>query len=286
MILKNSQNAYTELDWREELIKVPRTPRPSWKSVEKLLSSSRGARISLHERNNYTDIVLRFPGSSRQLPSKVQKAYSQLGMGLPAVFEEVIWKRPEKGSSTLWSDLMRVGYKAYRDAWLHSQELVYLSHFHPKADAILREDLNELRNATRLSVGRRQALAQEKQSRYQRFLQLLEVAKEIHEIVENCVKNGLDKSVIRKAVFHKIHGNRIDDFILRHDRGQNKSPFERIPYEKRGRIVCLHDPTSWRPNQLAKALLSLEREFEYKTIEREIAITREQEKLKKNNPNK
>lgn len=279
-------NKTAAIDWREELIQPPRIPRPGWDSVKELLSRSLCPHVFLRGRENYTDITLRFPTSSHQLPSEVRKAYSDLGMDLPAVFEEVIWKGPLQGSSTLWSELVRVGYKAYREAWLHSQDLLYLNHFHPKIDTVLREGLSNLRNATKLSPGRRQVVAEEKQSRHRRFLQLLEVAKEIHEIVEKCIEKDLNVLETRKAVFDKICGNRIDDFILRKAGDRNKSPFARIPYGKQDTVVCLQNPHSWNPRQLAKALLSLERECEYRTIEREMAIPRGQGKFKKSKRNK
>lgn len=269
------------LDWREELIELPRRPRCGWESVEKLLSHSQRAQVSLRERKNYTEVILRFPSSSHQLSSRVQRAYSELGMDLPSVFAEVIWRKPSNGSRSLWSELVRVGFNAYREAWLHFQKLLYVGHFHPKVDALLCEELTKLRKATRLSAGRHHVLEEEKQSRRRRFRQLVETANEIYRVVQTCVQNDLGVSATRRAVFHKIRGKRIDDFILRNDRGMNKSPFERIPYGKQGRAVHLHDPTSWKPHQLAIALLSLERDCEYATIERETAIVRKQQQSRK-----
>jgi len=184
------------------------------------------------------------------------------------------------------STLVRAGFNAYREAWLHSQDLLYLGHFHPRVDTFLRDELGKLRNATRRSPGRHQAVAEEKQSRRRRFLQLVEVAKEIHEIVEKCVEQGLDVLETRRAVFHKIRGSWIEDFVLQKVRDEKKSPFARIPYGKQDRVVYLHDPKSWRAHQLAVALLSLERDYEYATIERETAPTRTRGKSKKNNRKK
>ena len=269
----------SEIDWREELISPPlRIPRTGWKAVKELLSRSLRAKVSLRERARHTDIVLRFPSSSRELPENIQKAYSQLGMDLGAVFSEILWKRPRKGSSTLWSELVRAGYKAYRETWIHWQELLYLNHFYPPVDHMFQEQLAKLQKKTRRSVGRRQALEEERQSRRRRFRQLLVDCREIHKIVELCVEKNQDQLAIRKAVFRKIHGRRIDDLVLR----RHKSPFDEIPYVKRDRVVSLTDPRSWKPEQLAKALLASERKCEYQTIEKETAVGRRQTKSRKN----
>jgi hypothetical protein len=278
----NDEEKAKEFDWREELISPPRMPKPGWGAVEELLSQSLRARVSLRERAGHTDIVLTFPSSSRKLPERVQKAYSQLGMDLRAVFSEILWKKPRRGSSTLWSELVRAGYKAYRHAWIHWQELLYLEHFYPSVDQAFRKELDELRKNTRRSVGRRQALEEERQSRRRRFRQLLLDCREIHKIVELCVEKNQDQLTIRKAVFHKIHGRRIDDLVLR----RNDSAFDEIPYVKRDKIVSLTDHTSWKPVQLARALLACERRCAYQTIEKETAVARRRTESSKTNRNK
>jgi hypothetical protein len=44
--------------------------------------------------------------------------------------------------------------------------------------------------------------------------------------------------------------------------------FERIPYSKK--MAQLHDPSSWKPRQLAISLLSLEGYGAYQTVEKKI----------------
>lgn len=282
MLSSADEKTRSEMDWREELISQPRIPRHGWHAVQELLLRSLRARVSLRERARHTDIVLRFPSSSRELPEQTQMAYSRLGIDLGAVFSEILWKTPRKGSSTFWSELVRAGYKAYREAWIHWQELLYLDHGYPAVDHMFRKELAELQKKTRRPPGRRQALEEERESRHQRFRQLLVECSEIHKIVKHCVEKNQDEAAIRKAVFHKIHGSRIDDFVLR----RHESAFGKIPYVKADRVVSLTDPRSWKPEQLAKALLASERKCEYQTIEKETAVGRGQAKPARINRNK
>ena len=102
-MLANDEEKAKEVDWREELISPPRMPKSGWSAVEKLLSQSLPPKVSLRERAGNTDIVLTFPSSSHKSPVQIQRAYSQLGMDLSDVFSEILWKTPQKGSSTRWS---------------------------------------------------------------------------------------------------------------------------------------------------------------------------------------
>jgi hypothetical protein len=258
-------------DWRKELIDVRRWPNPGRKHVESLLERALNVRVSLWEKKDHTVILLKFPASTQELPQEVQDIYSQLGMSIKEVFAEVLLKKPKRGSSTLWSQLVRTAYKAYRETWLQIEKLLYLDHFHPDADQYFSAEFIVLRKKTARSVGRRQLLSEEQLSLKIRFRELLAECKNIHSIVKACVETNLSEPEIRKAVFTKIRGKRIDKEVLTRD----GKAWHSIPYGRQSRVVRLHDPTSWRSHQLAIALLALERDRKYQTIEKKIAFTRQ-----------
>jgi hypothetical protein len=266
-MLANTTEAH---DWREELISVRRWPNPGRKHVEDLLERALNVRVSLRENKDHTLILLKFPASTQELPQVVQDIYSQLGMSIKEIFAEVLLKKPKKGSSTLWSQLVRTAYKAYRETWLQIEELLYLDHFHPDADQYFSAEFLVLRKKTVRSVGRRQLLSEEQQSLKIRFRELLAECKNIHRIVEACVEKNLSEPEIRKAVFTKIRGKRIDKEVLTRD----GEAWSLIPYGRQSRVVGLHDPTSWASHQLAIALLARERRLKYQTVEKKIAFTR------------
>lgn len=168
--------------------------------------------------------------------------------------------------STLWSELVRVGYKAYRETWLHLLESLYLDHFHPGADRTLSEGLDTLRKQAARSPGRRQALSEEKLSIRRRYKELLAECTAIHGIVQDCFRKNLGAPEIRRVVFQRIYGRRFDKHVL-----TSGGAWEMIPYSK---VARLHDPTSWVPHQLAIALVAKERGTEYQTIEKNTAYLR------------
>jgi len=262
----------TRQDWREEFIKRPRTPRIDTKNkdIESLLLRAIKVQVSLQQKQNQSVLVLKLPVSTHQLPKDAQAIYSQLGIGIEGFFHEVLWKKPTKGSSTLWSELVRATYKAYREAWLHLLESLYLDHFHPAADKILREQLSTLRRTTARSPGRRHILAAEKLSLKRRYKELLGDCTTMHEMVLDCVRKSYSEGKIRETIFKEIRGKRFDEDVLPKECGA----WDNIPYGGRSQFPRLHDPNSWKPNQLAIALLALERGVKYQTIEKKIAFTR------------
>jgi hypothetical protein len=268
-----TKQKYDETDWRhefmdEEFIVHPRIPHHGWSSIETLLLDSQTPKIFLREKKTHTDVVLRFPTSSYQLPDDVRHVQSTLGMGMEAVFSERLWKRPRIGS-TLWSELLRVGYKAYSETWFHYQTLLYLDHFHPIADASLRKDFLKMQNAAMRSVGRRRAAKQEILSTRKRYKELLRDCQEIHLLVQECKLGNMIESDVRKAIFARIHGRRFDSLIFR----KQESVFDDIR-EFGDKTAQLHLPDSWKPTQMAIAIVALERDFKYKTIEKATAAIR------------
>jgi hypothetical protein len=75
---------------------------------------------------------------------------------------------------------------------------------------------------------------------------------------------------LRKAVFLKIYGRRYDKYVLTDGEAwetlqENKHKDKK---EDKNKIVRLQDPTSWKPHQLAIAVLAKQRVMTYQTIEK------------------
>jgi hypothetical protein len=257
-------------DWRKDLIEVRRWPKPGRKDIEDLLKRALDMRVSLRENKNHAAILLKFPASTQQLPRAVQEICSRIGMSSEEIFAEVLLKKPNRGSSTLWSQLVRTAYKAYRETWLQIEELLYLDHFHPDADQYFDAELSVLRKETARSVGRRQLLAKEKLSPKRRFKELLADCENIHSLVKDCIRRKLSEPEIRKAVFTRIRGKRIDKGVLTRE----GEAWRLIPYGRQSCVVSLHDPRSWESHQLAIALLARERCLKYQIVEKKIAFMR------------
>jgi hypothetical protein len=265
------------LDWRETFIEIKRKPRAGWAHIEPLLVRAMNVQVSLRQKRDHSLIVLKFPSSVQQLPENVQAVYSQLGISIEDAFSEVLWKKREECASTVWAELVREGYNAYRETWLHLLESIYLGHSHPAADKILREEWDKLRKETALPPGRRHARAEEELSLKRRFKELLVDCTAIHGMVRDCINKNLEEEEIKRIVFQKINGKRYDKYVLTRGGAWEMLQENRNKHKKEDEqtIVCLHDPTSWKPHQLAIALLAKERGItKYQTIEKMTAYTR------------
>jgi hypothetical protein len=197
-----SANTTSMPAWQDEFIDIARSPRKGWDSVRDLLSRAVPVEVSLNEQKDHTLMVLRLPVSTKQLPENVRAIYSRLGVRIEDVFAELLWKRPRKGSSTLWAELVGTAFRAYRKTWLHLEEVMYLDHSHPAIDKQIRAELQKLSEQTRRPTGRRQALEAEQVSIESRFKELLHTCNVIHTIVRDCVAQRLserDISVVLPA---------------------------------------------------------------------------------------
>jgi hypothetical protein len=257
-------------EWQEEFIDRPRWPRKNWPEVKDLLLRAARIEISLREEEDHTLIVLKLPVSTKQLSEEFQAFHSQRGVRMEDVFSELLWKKPAKGSSTLWSEFVRMGYSAYRKIWIDLQEEIYVGRSHPEIDKHIREELDKLKNDTARFPGRRQTQEGEQLSLKNRFKELLRNCETIHAIVTACVAQKFSEPAIRKVVYREVQLKRFAKNIFLEHAGV----WDKIPYGRQSQAVCLHDPTSWRPNQLAIALLAKERDLKYQTIEKKIAYAR------------
>ena len=255
--------------WREKFGGIARKPR-SWNSeVEAFLHDCGPTEIFLREDANTTEIVLRFPLSSEQLSEQIRSKYFSHEMSLSRAFNEVLWATPPvKGQHTCWGLLAKAGYDAYWAAWMHLLDVVYGEHFFAEANEQTRIWLAELKASRHArSSGRRKELEIERESYRRRFGELLRWCEELHKSVEQWNKERLSQAAIEEKVFQRIGGQRHDHNI-----------FSELASEKafgwaKSRIdPVLHDAQTWRPEELATALLARERQCDYDTIARKMAV--------------
>ncbi len=250
--------------WREKFGGPSRFPRPWNAEVAALLHDCWPTEVFLREDANTTEIVLRFPVSSKRLPEEIQNKYFGHELSLSRAFDEVVWAAPEKGQHSFWSRLAKAGYDAYWSAWMHLLKVVYSEHLFPEGNK--QEDvwLAELKASrrSRSSAGRRSELEVERKSFERRFNELLQWCTDLHELVKQCRQDELSTQDIERKVFQTITGQRHDHNVLS------------------GKAFCwtqnrfdpvLYDPQTWTPKELACALLALER---YSTIQAYDTVTR------------
>jgi hypothetical protein len=259
--------------WYEEFGLTLRRPRPPEAEIKAILNDIQEPIIFLSQGDQAVDIVVRFSSNSRIFPPEIQKNLESSGLTLSQAFESILWKNEARGSST-WSEFVRLSSGAYRQAWAHFFELCYVNHFHPDADKELKKIKQALfsrgNNARR---GRRAKSKAENESLRRRYDALLPNCRLIHEAAEHAVSSLAATAEnrrlleIRKAIWDQvravIHGVPGDGYIF------GGAAFKKIPY----RDATLHDPTTWKPHQLAIALLSFERAEAYQTIEKKIKPT-------------
>lgn len=166
--------------------------------------------------------------------------------------------------------------KAYRRAWIHFFELCNLGHFHPLANEWLKKIHQTLTSPeAKAKRGRRATSKAENESLKRRYEALLPNCRLIHEAVQGAAasigrgRGKIAPGKIRRATWERIrssvHGMPGDNLIF------GNAAFEKIPYQNEK--SQLHDPTTWKPHQLAIALLSFERKQAYQTIEKKIRPT-------------
>jgi hypothetical protein len=255
--------------WTEEFQTRYRRPRMREKELARHLKESWPDEVILREFPTSTEIVLRLPFSSRQLRNKFKEVYSQVGFTLDDAFEEIVWKAPGAGQRSFWSQLARAGWSAYRQAWLHFLKVIYVDHFHPQANRKLLErlnkwlayqpDLNKL-----ASVGNRKETRAERASLLRRFKILEAWCDGLHQSINRYNRQCTQAKEIRSRVHAEIHGHRDDHLVL------GGKAFGLIRTKNQ---PVLADAKSWKPRQLAIALLAFECGREYETVQKKIMRT-------------
>jgi len=280
-----SNPAYKDRNWQDEFGLRLRFPRPPEAAIKTVLSDAREPEIFLSDGNQTVDIVVRFSKPSQIFTPAILETFESRGLTLSSAFEDILWEKHEAEGNSFWAEFVKLNTEAYRRTWIHFFELCYLGHFNRPAN----EWLNKIQqNLTSLEPkakrGRRTTSGAENRSLRKRYEAILPKCSLIHEAVlrsaTSSAKNegNKDSGKIRQATWEQvrssIHGMPGDGLIF------GDPAFGRIPYQNRK--SQLHDPTTWKPHQLAIAILSIERNQAYQTIEKKIKPT---EKTKRSRSN-
>jgi hypothetical protein len=276
--------------WYEEFDLPPRFPRPPLKQIAELIESITEPQIFLSEGERFTDIVIRMPVPSDIFPPGFADSFGKFDVTLAKAFDDVLWQKLRENGSTTWAELSRLGMNVYRQAWNQWAELQYLGHFHPAAEAMFKEIKRAVDSASKKAQrGRRATTLAELAGLEKRYEQLLPKCELIHQAAVRAValartKNNraIAEKEIRRAIWDavrsSIHGMPGDGYVF------GGKAFERID-----ETTKLHNPKTWSPRQLAIALLSLERNQAYETIEKKLSQTKRQRnpeaKMDANNEN-
>jgi len=267
----------TGKSWYEEFGLIARFPRPPLERMFRLMRDIQEPQIFMHPSgNDKTDIIIRLPVSSAIVPIEMKDQFERFGVTLQKAFEDVLWLKLEgEGSSSTWGRLADLGAKVFRQTLLQWFRLQYLGHFHPAADATFKKLKDEMELATKVTRrGRRPAIRAELASIRKRYDELLPQCTLVHQAAEHAatlhndnnveVARKMKRRAIWETVHGQIHGMPSDGYIF------DNVAFRRIP---RG-TAKLHEPSSWKPHQLAISMLTFERNQAYQTIEKKITPTK------------
>lgn len=255
-------------DWYNEH-RPRRLPNTGLDMLLTQLRENKLTKISLKERQDGTDLILRYSFSSLQLLDATRSAYLSLGVSIDQALQEIIWKpsNKSKGATSYWAQLAKAGSQAYSDAWIHLFEILYLDHFGADIDAYLKKSRDQLSAVTDRSRGRRREIAAERENLRVRFMQLLHFCNSVHALVIECNRNRWPAAEIRSKIWETIRGHRGDHNILGHTLFRYM-----LGHRKKGAVV--HDGSTWKPKELALALLASERGYKYATVERKLGVPR------------
>jgi hypothetical protein len=265
--------------WYEEFGEPARFQRIPLEAITKAIKDRQEPQIFLRGSNGKTDIIFRLPMTTSVVPRKKKRAYSRHGVTLAEAFDEILWQKLEKNKSTIWAEIAGLMTKAYRQAWLQWFRLQYLSHSHPVAESGFKKLTQEIESVVEVTRrGRRSSTEAELASLRRRYDKLLLKCELIHRGAEHAAKSlaghnlELSRKGIRIAIWKRVrrsvHGMPGDAYIF------DGTAFKRI----RGGTAKLHDPETWKPHQLAIALVSLERQQAYQTIEKKVVPTKRNSK--------
>jgi len=235
----------------------------------------------MREHAKTTDIIIRFNFSPLQLSETHQAIYFGNGLTLPTVFEQqvlsrtagqVLSKTPGKKRSTFRSELSTVAYNAFCATWIRLYKLLYLDTSHPSVRATAWIAQFE-RSLTR-KPGR---CKQEDDACFRkRFAVLLKhcstlwnsIATVKHQEETKGSTTFVPDIEVRKRLWKEIAKVPGGVLIL------GGEAFLLIPYGTRERPGKVEDLESWTPRQLAIALLAIETESQYQTVEKRVSRLR------------
>lgn len=263
-------------NWYEEFGIRYRRPRVTLKHIKKLLKSAWPPEIEFHEDpfRKTTELILRFPSCSANLPTEAREIYFQQGGTPEKAFQYVLRNTLHPTDQrTARAQLASLGYNSLRATWFHILKSGYLDQLHPSADKKLRKNILSLDAATCLRRGKPTASKIDDENLRKRYEELLSNARLVYENVATIAgqsrEGGINPSVaqIRAGLWGRVEkqlrGTGAAYLIFTGDVFRMLSR-----YEQHGAPVRLHVPSDWQPEDLAVALLAREEGKGYVTIKK------------------
>jgi hypothetical protein len=267
--------------WRKELNIPVRFPRDDFEDVKQMLIDLPLPKVLIRENAKTTDVVIRLGCSSRQLSRVHKRIYFGNGITFPMVFDQVLAKTTNKGRSRLGSELSRLGYDAYRQAWIQLFEILYLNQFHPSANPD--SWLEKFKSALKRNPGRHKQEGEE--SFKKRFAFFLKHCEKLRCSIEPILRrSGTDQTATAtttptpppNAIEKQIKQSLWKE-ITKIPRGVSilgGEAFEEIPYSTENKHPKIENLKSWTSRQLAIALLAIESGLNYQTVGKKVAARR------------
>lgn len=265
-----------QTQWRNDIGMPLRFQRFDHEKVVALVNGAWPPEVFMRERLKTTDIVIRFPVSSRQLPEVDREIFFENDAPLSRVFEDVISKAIMKKGGTVKAKLSAEAYFAYKSTWLLLFQSLYLDALDPRANVKQKGDAPKLDKPKWFETMEQVfkswrspgAPTKDDDKRLRARLKLLiDYCESLHRKI---IEHQSEQSIVTESRRVNILRN-FWRTILKIPGGVSVlggEAFLKIAYEKRDNPPKLEDPTTWKPRQLAIALLAFEEGHAYHTIER------------------
>jgi hypothetical protein len=253
--------------WRKDLNIPIRFPRNDYKVIQKILVDLRLPKVFLRENSKTTDIVVRLDCSSKQLSAVLKTMYFGEGVTLPMVFDQVLSRSASKGRSRFGSELSTLGYNAYRQTWIRLFEILYLNQFHPTVDSD--SWLTGFKSALKRKSGRRRQ--QDARSFMKRFAFFLKHCEKLRDSIAAVVHRSRADNPMSNTIGMQIKTSLWKEIVTIPGGVSilGGEAFQEIPYATKR--VVIENLETWTPQQLAIALLAIESDMSYQTVERRVA---------------
>jgi hypothetical protein len=263
--------------WRKAAGLPARYPRIGYEEVVELVNAAWPPTVFMREHIKTTDIVIRFAGSSRQLTDAHRKIYFENFVPLRRVFDDAISKASAKRENTSRWKLATEAHRAYQMTWLRLFRVQFLNQVYPEINPPKWfSDMEKIFNSRR-PPGRPKK-DNDDQLRSKRFNLLLDRAERLHQIIgdhlaKKPAENRSDRVEVLRTFWRQILKVPGGISIL------GGEAFNKIPYGKQDEPAKLEDPTTWKPRQLAMALLAFEVGQAYHTVERKLATMKKKRSI-------
>jgi hypothetical protein len=276
----DSNNPKPKMPWQEEFNIINRRPRTGMDKIRVLLEDAWPPEIELREdkKKKRTEIVVSFPVTSNRLSARLRKIYLGQGMPLKQAFQQALRLVPEQQQRILRTQLATLGYNVYRETWLYLFQILYLDMFHPTANRHLRQEFDNLKQATRRKAGRGTGSPIDEANLKQRYEDLLSKCKLVHDAVRKVIADlqhsiptpRRAKAEIRPAVFEEVR-KALYGTLACHLIFSGKAFQIMIKEHGKPEPPRLEMPQEWSPENLAVAVLALEENKKYRVILKKIA---------------